>query len=258
MIAPDFSFSKEIPPHREQHAVPGRRIIARMTLIEDTPSARLPRPLDAVEIRVLGALLEKQQTTPEYYPLTLHALLAACNQKSNREPVLELSAPEVESALERLRENVFVWKTGGSRAEKWEQNVERRWQLDAGGKAVLTLLLLRGEQTPGELRGRSERLRAFATTREVEVALEKLSAGLEPLVAELPRRPGQKESRWTHLAAGPVVGARTGADPPARNATGSAGGSRLETLEARVAALEALVTGLRHEISGPKKVPESD
>jgi uncharacterized protein YceH (UPF0502 family) len=225
-----------------------------MTLVEDSPPARLPRPLDAVEIRVLGALLEKHQTTPEYYPLTLHALVAACNQKSNRDPVLELSAAEVEAALDRLRELVFVWKTGGSRAEKWEQNVERRWQLDAPGKAVMTLLLLRGEQTPGELRGRSDRLHPFRATGDVEAALEKLAAGAEPLVAELPRRPGQKETRWTHLAAGPVEGARS-AETPALRASGVPvlAGHRPDALASRVTALEERLAAISRELSDLKR-----
>ena len=158
-----------------------------MALTDETPPPRLPRPLDPVEIRVLGALLEKQQATPEYYPLTLHALVAACNQKTNRDPVTDLHEAAVLAALERLREHVLVWKTGGARAEKWEQNVDRRWGLDAAGKAVMTLLLLRGEQTPGELRGRSDRLHAFATPGEVEDALRTLAAGPEPLVAERAR-----------------------------------------------------------------------
>jgi len=215
-----------------------------MALIDNAPSARLPRPLDPVEIRVLGALLEKQQATPEYYPLTLHALVAACNQKSNRDPVVELAAAEVEAALSRLREHVFVWKTGFSRAEKWEQNVDKRWQLDAPAKAVMTLLLLRGEQTPGELRGRSDRLHPFTTTGDVEVALEALASGPEPLVAELPRRPGQKESRWTHLVAGPVEGV-SGPSAPAAN--------RNETLAARVAALEEKLDAIARELAELRK-----
>ena len=227
-----------------------------MSLTDDTPPARLPRPLDPMEIRALGALLEKQQATPEYYPLTLHALVAACNQKSNREPVMELSAADVEAALDRLREHVFVWKTGFSRAEKWEQNVERRWQLDAPAKAVMTLLLLRGEQTPGELRGRSDRLHSFATTRVVEAALEKLAAGPEPLVAELPRRPGQKETRWTHLVAGPVVGARSPAASVIRapvTPVPAASTARLESLAPRVDALEERLAAVSRELSELKK-----
>jgi uncharacterized protein YceH (UPF0502 family) len=226
-----------------------------MPLTDDTPPARLPRPLDPVEVRALGALLEKQQTTPEYYPLTLHALVAACNQKSNRDPVVELSAAEVEAALDRLREQVFVWKTGFSRVEKWEQNVERRWQLDAPAKAVMTLLLLRGEQTPGELRGRSDRLHPFATTRDVEAALEKLAAGPEPLVAELPRRPGQKETRWTHLVAGPVEGAQSPAAPAARaagTAVSAAPSLRFDALASRVDALEERLAAISRELSDLK------
>ncbi len=219
--------------------------LSRM-LTDDAPPARLPRPLDPVEIRVLGALLEKQQATPEYYPLTRNALVAACNQKSNRDPVTDLSAGEVEAALERLREHVLVWKVGGSRAERWEQNVERRWALDGATKAVMTLLLLRGPQTPGDLRARSERLHAFATLDEVEIALAKLAEGLEPLVAGLPRAPGQKEARWAHLVAGPVEGVATAAPsgPPA---------GRPDSLESRVGSLEERMAALSREISDLKK-----
>ncbi|MBZ0089467.1 MAG: YceH family protein, partial [Thermoanaerobaculia bacterium] len=157
---------------------------------------RIPRQLDAVECRVLGALLEKEQATPEYYPMTIHALVAACNQKSNREPVLELSEEEVEAALRRLFEDVMVWRSEGARALKWSHNLDRRWGLTAPTKAVMTLLLLRGAQTAGELRGRGDRLHAFATVAEVEAALGDLAAGdpalgEQPLVAELPRAPGQ-------------------------------------------------------------------
>ena len=217
---------------------------ARM-LTDDTPPPRLPRLLDPVEIRVLGALLEKQQATPEYYPLTLHALVAACNQRSNRDPVTDLSAGEVEAALDRLRKYVLAWRVGSSRAEKWEQNVEKRWTLDGATKAVMTLLLLRGAQTPGELRARSERLHAFATLDEVESALAKLAEGPEPLVAELPRAPGQKEARWTHLAGGPVDGvAAPAARPPAE---------RPDPLASRIAALEETVAALSSELSELKK-----
>jgi hypothetical protein len=216
-------------------------------LTDDAPPARLPRPLDPMESRVLGALLEKQQATPEYYPLTLHALDAACNQKSNRDPVTDLSAGEVEAALERLREHVFVWKTGGARAEKWEQNVERRWTLDGATKAVMTLLLLRGAQTPGELRARSDRLHAFATLDEVEAALARLAEGLEPLVAELPRRPGQKEARWTHLVGGPVEDAAT----PSAPAPVPSG--RPDPLASRVTVLEEQMAALSRELSDLKR-----
>ncbi len=223
-----------------------------MALTDETPPPRLPRPFDAVEIRVLGALLEKQQATPEYYPLTAHALLAACNQKTNRDPVMELDEASVSAALERLREHVLVWKTGGARAEKWEQNVERRWGLDAATKAVMTLLLLRGEQTPGELRGRSDRLHAFATPGEVEKALRELAAGPEPLVAERPRRPGQKESRWTHLAGGAASDAANAAD--ARPAPAAAAPwAPPSDLATRLSSLELAVADLARGLGELKK-----
>ncbi len=215
-----------------------------MPLTDDTPPPRLPRPLDAMEIRVLGVLLEKQQATPEYYPLTLHALVAACNQKTNRDPVTDLDEASVLAALERLREHVLVWKTGGARAEKWEQNVDRRWSLDAAGKAVLTLLLLRGEQTPGELRGRSDRLHAFATPGEAEDALRRLGAGTEPLVAELSRRPGQKEARWMHLVGGPAADAAAARPAPA---------PPVPDLAARLSALEQAVASLTRDLGELKK-----
>ena len=172
---------------------------------------RLARELDAIEIRVLGSLMEKQLSTPEAYPLTVNALILACNQKSNREPVLALTEEDVTTALERLRELVLVWKVEGARTERWEHNLDARWELGREGKAILTLLFLRGAQTPGELRGRSDRLHAFPSLEEVERVLADMAAESEPLVFELPRRPGQKETRWGHLV-GP------GGQGPARTA----------------------------------------
>lgn len=214
-------------------------------LTDDAPPARLPRPLDPMEIRVLGALLEKQQATPEYYPLTLNALVAACNQKSNRDPVLELSEGEVRVALERLREHVLVWQVGGSRSEKWEQNVEKRWELDSATKALMTLLLLRGAQTPGELRSRSDRLHAFASIMDVEAALRRLASGPEALVTELPRAAGQKEARWMHLAGGPVEGVAASAPGPPAAGSGP--------LASRVASLEEQMAALSRELSELKR-----
>src|SRR6185503_19179095 len=112
---------------------------------------RIPRALDPVEIRVLGSLMEKQLATPEYYPLTVNALVAACNQKSNREPVMELGESEVQKALDRLQDEKLVWRVLGGRATRWEHNLDANLQLDHRAKALLTLLLLRGPQTAGEL-----------------------------------------------------------------------------------------------------------
>jgi uncharacterized protein YceH (UPF0502 family) len=165
-----------------------------------------------LEVRVLGALLEKEQATPAYYPMTVTSLVQACNQKTNRSPVMALSADEVQATLERLfQEDVFAWRSRAGRSVKWKQNIDRRWQLAPAAKAVLTVLMLRGPQTVGELRARTDRLHAFEDLPAVERALATLAAGEEPMVRELPRQPGQKESRWTHL-----LGDRPQADLPQR------------------------------------------
>lgn len=196
--------------------------------------------LDAHQVRVLGALLEKEQATPDYYPLTVNALIAACNQKSNRDPVVQLTETEVVEALDSLAKDTLVWRSEGARSERWRQSISRRLELDPEEKACLTLLMLRGAQTPGELRSRSTRLHAFESIAEVEQALRRLAEEGRELVAELPRRPGQKENRWTHLMAGPpAVESEDFAPAPA-----SALGSSAPDLAARVAALEAKVEEL--------------
>jgi uncharacterized protein YceH (UPF0502 family) len=203
---------------------------------------RLPRELDPVEIRILGALLEKEQSTPDYYPLTLNALVAACGQKSNRHPVMHLAADDVIAALDRLHEEVMVWPVQGARSDRWRHSLDRRWELEDASKAIITLLLLRGPQTPGELRGRSERLHPFRSTHEVEAALLELSQGDEPLVVCLQRRPGQKEARWAHLAGG-APSDEVLPDSASESASGLSLSARVTDLEARIARLEALVTG---------------
>ena len=166
---------------------------------------KIPRPLDSAEVRVLGALLEKELTTPDLYPLTVNALIQACNQKTAREPVMELSEGAVHGALRQLFQDELVSRSEGARVTRWHHALNLRWGLDPAKKAVVTLLLLRGPQTPGELRNRSERLHAFATVGELEDTLLALSARPEPLVRELPRGPGQKEARWTHLVSGETL-----------------------------------------------------
>jgi uncharacterized protein len=178
-----------------------------MTFIQplDTDSKmrpRVARELDPVEIRVLGALMEKQLATPEYYPLTLNALVAACNQKSNREPVMDLGDDEIESALARLQDEKLVWRVMGGRAVRFDHNLDSRWHIDKREKALLTLLFLRGPQTSGELRGRSDRLQNFESVAEVEETLRDMAGHSEPLVQQLAKRPGQKEERWVHTVAG--------------------------------------------------------
>jgi uncharacterized protein YceH (UPF0502 family) len=208
---------------------------------------RLPRLLDPVEVRILGCLLEKEQATPEYYPLTLNALVAACNQRSSREPVMELEPAEVSVALDRLHAEVLVWPLPGERVPRFRHALDR-WGLDPATRAVITLLLLRGPQTPGELKTRSDRLHPFASLEEVQAALERLAAGDEPLVTQLERRPGQKESRWAHLVSGAPEeeAALLAAAPAVARSTASA--DRLAELEARVARLEAELERLRVDL----------
>lgn len=205
------------------------------------------RKMDDVEVRVIGALLEKEQTTPDQYPLSLNAVLAACNQATNREPVMKLSEEDVSAALDRLRRDVLVWRTDGARVERWKQSVGSRWGLDPAAKAVMTLLLLRGPQTPGELRTRSDRLHTFGTVEEVERTLARLSEGLDALVAELPRRPGQRETRWRHLVGTSEVEAAP--TSPTRALSAEKLEARAERdpddLFARVEALEREVARLR-------------
>jgi hypothetical protein len=203
---------------------------------ERKPRKPPSRELDAIEIRILGSLAEKQMATPEYYPLTLNALVAACNQKSNREPVMELTEDEVQRGLDRLKEEKLVWKVMGGRAVRWEHNLDSELQLDRPSKAALALLFLRGAQTAGEIRGRSDRLYAFENIADVEETLRRL----DPLVRETPRRPGQKESRWTQLL--------SGAPPP----MAAEPEIHTEPLSARVQRLEEQVAALVDELRSLK------
>ncbi len=208
------------------------------------------RKLDPAEIRVLGVLLEKEQTTPDAVPMTVNAVLAGANQKTNRDPVMEVSEGEVDAALERLRQEVLVWRSEGARTERWQQSVVRRWGLDRAGKALMTLLLLRGPQTPGELRTRSERMHPFGSLEEVEEALRRMAAEDEPLVAETSRRPGQKETRWTHL----VGDIAERAEPESPEAPLLAATHSGPTLSQRVQQLEETVRRLEQELESLKEL----
>ncbi len=212
---------------------------------ERKPRIRPRRELDPIELRVLGCLMEKQLATPEYYPLTLNALVAAANQKSNREPVMELGESEIQRALDRLQDEKLVWKVLGGRAVRWDHNLDTNWQLERSTKAVLTLLFLRGPQTSGELRGRSDRLHGFDSVSEVEETLQRMSH--EPaLVRELARRSGQKESRWAQVLGGAVVDSEPAADA-------GHGASAGEPLSVRVARLEEQVATLTAELRALKE-----
>ena len=159
------------------------------------------RPLDAIEIRVLGALMEKEQTTPDHYPLTINGVIAACNQKSNRDPMMSLTETQVVEALDRLLQDVLTWRSDGARVERWQHSLDRRWQLTSATKAIMCMLMLRGPQSSGELKTRCERMHHFANKEEVEKELRRLAEGFDALVRELPRRVGQRDTRWMHVVA---------------------------------------------------------
>jgi uncharacterized protein YceH (UPF0502 family) len=191
--------------------------------------------LDAPETRVLGALLEKEITTPDYYPLSTNALVNACNQKSNREPVVSYDDDTVEDALQALREKGLSMRvTGDGRVAKHEQRFTEKFNLGRREAAILCVLMLRGPQTVGELRGRTERLYTFDDLEAVESTLSRL-AEME-YVKKLPRRTGYKEQRWAHLLAGDVE--EVGEAPAAVAERGSSDRDRIARLESDFAALK--------------------
>jgi uncharacterized protein YceH (UPF0502 family) len=200
--------------------------------------------LDVVEVRVLGALIEKEATTPEYYPLSLNALVNACNQKSNREPVVDYDETTVRDALEGLRAKHFAFIIEGSRVTKYSQRISETLNLGRRELAVLCTLLLRGPQTLGEIKDRSERMFSFADLEETDRALEKLAEWPGGALAKkLPRQPGQKEARYGHLLAGePVFEAEV------ENVTAVGRGNRVADLEAEVQVLRGEVSELKRRL----------
>jgi uncharacterized protein YceH (UPF0502 family) len=163
----------------------------------------MTRPLSLLETRVLGTLYEKQHTVPDSYPLTLNSLVSGCNQKTSRSPVMEASEAEVQAALDSLKGANLVMETSGGRAQRYSHNVERVLQVPSQSAAILTVLMLRGPQTAGELRINCDRLHSFADISAVQGFLDELAARpAGPLVAELPRLPGARENRWAHLLSG--------------------------------------------------------
>jgi len=205
------------------------------------------RPLSAAEARILATLLEKSRTVPDSYPLTLNSLAAGCNQKTSREPVMQLADADILPALEALREQALVVEIGGARVARWEHNFERGIGVPMQAAALLGLLMLRGPQTAAELRINAERWHRFADTSSVEAFLHELAERSDerggPLVALLPRAPGARESRWAQLLCGPVDMQPPPAAPqPAGHA--SALELRVQALEEQVAQLAAAVQRL--------------
>ncbi|MFZ3340153.1 MAG: YceH family protein [Terriglobales bacterium] len=204
--------------------------------------------LTETEARVLGALIEKDITTPEYYPLSLNALANACNQKSNRDPVMQLDENTVRDALSGLQEQRLAGPTGGadSRVPKYEHRAQEVFNFTRAETAVLCVLLLRGPQTPGELRGRTERLHHFETLDDVQSALQKLMQRQPRLVKMLPRQPGTKESRYSHLLSGDANVIET----PQLGAGAIHQGDRIARLEEEVNGLRMDVAELKRQLEG--------
>lgn len=212
--------------------------------------------LTAVEARVLGALIEKEITTPEYYPLSLNALIAACNQKSSRDPVMTLEEEDVRTALRTLEDAELVSVDHGSRVQRYEHRARTVFHLRRDETALLALLLLRGPQTPGELRSRADRMHSFDGLDAVVSALGRMcmpsEQRAEGIAALLPRQPGSKEQRYAHALGDPAEPASAAASSAAPEAgAGPASlANRVTQLEAEVAALKTSVQRLMEQLGG--------
>src|SRR6478752_1611001 len=200
--------------------------------------------LTEVEARVLGSLVEKQLTTPEYYPLTMNALTAACNQKSNRDPVVSYDETTIMTAIDSLRDKnlVYLYYGSSSRAVKYKHMMPSVFELDDAGVALVAVLLLRGPQTIGELRERTGRLHEFAGLGEVQEALDNLTRRDEPLILKLERQAGQKEARYAHLLCGPIDQSATA---PIRETSSSGKEDKIAKLESEMENLRGEFASLR-------------
>ncbi len=207
----------------------------------------MPTPvLSFLESRVLGVLIEKQHTVPDSYPLSLVALTSGCNQKSSRDPVIDVAETEVQTAIDSLKHALLVIETSGGRVMRYAHNFGRVFEVPPQSVALLAVLMLRGPQTAGELRLNCDRLHRFGDISAVEAFLQELSArAAGPLVVELPRQPGARESRWVHLLSG------TPALPKKTHAAGGEASSDVVTL-GEIAALRATVTQLTDEVNDLK------
>jgi uncharacterized protein YceH (UPF0502 family) len=211
--------------------------------------------LTETEVRVLGSLIEKDITTPEYYPLSLNALVNACNQKTNRDPVMQLDEAAVLDALDGLQEQRMAGPARGadSRVTKYEQRLQEVFNFTRAEIAVLCVLLLRGPQTPGELRGRAERMHRFEALEDVQSALQKLMQREPPLAKVLPRQPGTKESRYAHLLAGDQVAVETAVQAGASVVSNPADAERISQLEEEVAELRREVAEVKDQVERFRK-----
>jgi uncharacterized protein YceH (UPF0502 family) len=211
--------------------------------------------LTDVEARVLGALVEKDITTPDYYPLSLNALVNACNQKNNRDPVMNLDESAVRDALNGLHDDGLAGPASGAdgRVTKYEHRLQETFNFTRGETAILCVLLLRGPQTPGELRGRTERMHQFEDLDAVQFSLQKLMQREPPLVAVLPKQPGTKEARYAHLLSGEVDSSELPAARTAGPQSSSVDDDRVCRLEEAVAALQNEVGDLKRQLAEFRK-----
>lgn len=211
--------------------------------------------LNEVECRVLGSLLEKEITTPEYYPLSLNALLNACNQKSNREPVMNLDEAAVREALHSLEGQSLVRSVSpaDSRVTKYEHRLQETYNFYRHETAILCLFLLRGPQTPGELRSRSERMHSFDDLNAVQSSLQHLMKREPPLVKALPRQPGTKETRYVHLLSGDVERWESPLVVQPNSEVASLDEEKIKKLEEEIAALRNEITELKQQFASFRK-----
>ncbi len=216
--------------------------------------------LNEVETRVLGSLMEKDATTPDYYPLSLNALVNACNQKNNRDPVMSLDETAVREALDSLQQKRLAGPARGadSRVTKYEHRAQEVFNFTRGESAILCVLLLRGPQTPGELRGRTERIHRFEHLDEVLSAMQRLMQREPPLARVLPRQPGTKESRYMHLLSGDIedageLGSSVARAPSPATASSAADVSRITRLEEEVVELRKEVSDLKQQMESFRK-----
>jgi uncharacterized protein YceH (UPF0502 family) len=208
------------------------------------------RPLTPVEARVLGTLMEKARTVPDSYPLTLNSLVAGCNQKTSREPLMNVTDAQAQEALDSLKLLSLVFESSGSRVARWEHNFQRAVGVPEQSAVLLGLLMLRGPQTAGELRINSERWYRFADISSVEAFLQELQDRSEEkggaLVVKLARASGMREQRWAHLLCGPVAPGDATADMAAVNAPHLE--ARIEALESELAVLRAAVQNIHEQL----------
>jgi uncharacterized protein YceH (UPF0502 family) len=213
--------------------------------------------LNEVEARVLGSLVEKDVTTPDYYPLSLNALVNASNQKNNRDPVMNLDEDAVRQALESLQAKRLAGPTSGadSRVTKYEHRMQEAFNFTRGETAILCVLLLRGPQTPGELRGRTERMHHFEDLTEVQSSLQRLMQRDPALARVLPRQPGTKESRYKHLLSGDTedVATDVAVTRASHRSTDAADEDRIARLEDEVASLRKELADLKQQLATFRK-----